>query len=573
MNFIKLRRRYENKMLNKNIPSKINELSTQLEQKANEVDVKNKYYDVAQPLLTKNMLPSMDFKRKHARNLFKNLQYNISTMDFFRDFLSDTNGNMYPQLESSGTTLTESVVNSKYTVTNNNESGGSQSRRLIGGFSMFSTYDIQIENIVKSSTLGVRSGIDIQNAKYNDRYCVFVAFTNDNKLEVRSEMFLNGNSQGVVVNYTEENYNQNSARFLFTIRGNKIDVYKVINEFKIFIVTVNISKDINTLELISRSRVALFTRLNSGESVTYTKVLNYYDSGISQGDMKPIRYKNGSTLIKNGRIYFTMSSRFESGAYQTVISQNLSGCDYKLESVIYYLIDGTIGQDLASSILYDNDSGKFLIWNTCFNKDYHVLSFGEAYCDIMHGVNYVKMTLMDKYSVNDTDFLGKYGDEDPDFFYNYKTNKWNLIICRLVYDNEVEQDMYRYFLFESDNPFDGYVFKDKTLSGTNTGGSIVKVGDEYFLVCGSNYHTTSQYNIYNLSNLSNFNSLLKDFPDGGFRGWGSIFSIPCGNFTKYGWITFDRQQIGESKWSYGNIYYYESNLLNEGCEYNVKYSY
>ena len=133
--------------------------------------------------------------------------------------------------------------------------------------------------------------------------------------------------------------------------------------------------------------------------------------------------------------------------------------------------------------------------------------------------------------------------------------------------------MYRYFLFESDNPFTGYVFKDKTLTGTNTGGSIVKVGDEYYLVCGSNYHKTSQYNIYNLSDLSTFKPLIKDYADGGFRGWGTIFAIPCGNFTKYGWITFDREQIGETKWSYGNIYYYESNLLNDGCEYNVKYSY
>lgn len=559
-----------------NIDNKFTKVDEQFisieQQKANGVDVKNKYYDVNAPLLSNNTLTDMEFKRKHARNLFKNLQYRISGMDFYRNFLGDENGNMYPQLESNGTTLTESVSDFTYKVKNNDLSGGAQSRRLIGAFNLFSTYDITIKDIIKTSKLGVRCGIDISNVKDNQRYCMFVAFTNDNKLEVRSEMFVGSVSQGVIINYSEENYTNTNARFLFTVRENQVDVYKVENEVKTFLTTINIITKLNSLDLLSKSRVGLFTRLNWGESVVYTKVENYFDSGISQGDIKPIKYKNGAPIIKNGRIYFTMSSRFEGGAYQTIISQNISGCDYKLEGVIYYIVNGTIGQDLASSIIYDNESGKFLIWNACFNGT-HILSYGEAYCDILHGVNYVNMNLMQGTAVNDTDFLAKVGDEDPDFFYNYETGKWYLIICRLVYDNEVSQDMYRYFLFESDNPFTNYVFKDKTLSGSNTGGSIVKVGGKYCLVCGSNYHVTSQYNIYDLDDLSTFKSLIKDFADGGFRGWGTIFAIPCGNFTKYGWITFDREKVGEGTWSYGNIYYYESNLLNEGCEYNIKYSY
>lgn len=554
----------------------IQELGSQLEHKANNIDVKNKHYDVYEPLKTTLGLPQLEFKRKHSRNLFKNLQYRICGMDFYRDFLSGENGNMYPNLEKNST-LTEEVKDFTYTVTNKNESGASQVRRFIGAFNLYGTYDITVKNIIidplQSSTLGVRSGIDIVNPINDERYNVHFAFTSANTCELRSEMFIKGASQGSIVEYTINEFNLDSFRFLITCKEDKLEVYSVINKVKTYLATVTIPRKLNTIDLITRCRTSLYTRLGIRESITYTNVENYFDSGISQGDMKPVKYKNGSPIIKNGRIYYTMSSRFQTGAYQTVISQNLSGCDYKLEGVIYFITNGTVGQDLASSILYDTDTGKFLIWNTCFNNS-HCLSHGESYSDILHGVNYVDMEIMGgSYNGNDEDFVAKYDDEDPDFCFNYETNKWNLIICRLVYDNEVGQNMYRYFLFESDNPFTGYTFKDKTLSGTNTGGTIVKIGDRYYLCCGSNYHITSQYNIYDLNDLSKFNSLIKDYEDGGFRGWGTIIPIPCGNYTKYGWITFDRTQAGDSTWSYGNIYYYESNLMNKGCEYKIKYNY
>lgn len=547
----------------------IQELGSQLEHKANEADVKNKYYDVAKGLDTALALNEFRFRRVHARTLNKNLKYHISSMDFSKNFIDLSDGNMYEELEISST-LTQTVANGKFNLSNNGD-GGSQSRRLLGKFNLFSSYEINIANIVRQTTLGVRCGINLINKVDNDMYNIFVAFNSLNKLEVRSEMFLDGTSQGIIVNHSEENTKDN-ANVIFTVLRDRVDIYIVEDNIKRFLVTVNISKSLNTINLINRTTVALYTRLNQNESVTYTKFENYYDSGISQGDIKPIKYKNGSTLIKNGRIYFTVSSRFQVDSYQTIISQNIGGDDYKLEGVLLFVVNDKIGHDIASSILYDNDSGKFLIWNTSFNNN-HILSYGEAYCDIMHGVNLIDMNLMPGGIINDTDFKAKVGDEDPDFFYNYETKKWNMIICRLTYVEEESKEIYRYFLFESDNPFTDYVFKNKTLTGANTGGSIVKVSDKYYLICGSNYHVTSQYNIYNLDDLSTFKSLLFDYADGGYRGWGTVFSIPCGSYTKYGWITFDRESEGQTQWTYGNIYYYESDMLNKGCEYNIKYSY
>lgn len=543
--------------------------SEQLDKKANNNDVRNKYYDAVKGLDTETPINDFRFRRLHSRSLNKNLKYHMSSMDFTKDFVNLLAGNMYQELETTNT-LTQTITNGKFNLSNNGDTG-SQSRRVLGKFNLFSTYEISIENIIRQTTLGVRCGINLINKVDDELYNIFVSFNSLNKLEVRSEMFKSGVSQGIIVNHTEDN-TDNKATLLFTVLRDRVDVYIVIDNIKRFLVTVNIAKTLNTINLINRTTVALYTRLNPNESVTYTKFENYYDNGISQGDIKPIRYKNGSTLIKNGRIYFTASSRFQRDSYQTIISQNISGDDYRLEGILMFVVNNKIGHDIASSILYDNDNGKFLIWNTSFNNN-HILSYGEAYCDVIHGINFIDMTLMEEGLVNDTDFKAKYGDEDPDFFYNYETKKWNLIICRLTYVEEESKEIYRYYLFESDEPFHNYVFKQKTLTGANTGGSIVKISNQYYIICGSNYHVTSQYNIYNLNDLSTFKSLLFDYADGGYRGWGTVFPIPCGNYTKYGWITFDRESEGQTQWTYGNIYYYESDMLNKGCEYNIKYSY
>jgi len=167
-------------------------------------------------------------------------------------------------------------------------------------------------------------------------------------------------------------------------------------------------------------------------------------------------------------------------------------------------------------------------------------------------------------------WLGKSGDEDPDFVYDREKGKWFMTICRGVKENGRNQ--YRYFLFESDEPFAGYKFRDCTLTGANTGGSIFRVGGRYYFACGSNFNVRAQYNIYDLNDFSKYEQVKCDFDDGGFRGWGTIIPVPCGNRTKYMWMTFDRHGGSSYNWSYGNIYVYESDLMNSGYERGIKYN-
>jgi hypothetical protein len=49
-----------------------------------------------------------------------------------------------------------------------------------------------------------------------------------------------------------------------------------------------------------------------------------------------------------------------------------------------------------------------------------------------------------------------------------------------------------------------------------------------------------------------------NYPDGGFRGWGTLMPIRQGSRTRYYWLTFDRRLGSDFNWSYGNLYCFEA---------------
>jgi len=77
----------------------------------------------------------------------------------------------------------------------------------------------------------------------------------------------------------------------------------------------------------------------------------------------------------------------------------------------------------------------------------------------------------------------------------------------------------------------------------------------------------AQYQLRRLDNLSEYTLLSFDFDDGGFRGWGTLIPVPCGRRTRYVLMTFDRHNGSSYNWSYGNIYVFEADKMNPGCEW------
>ena len=149
-----------------------------------------------------------------------------------------------------------------------------------------------------------------------------------------------------------------------------------------------------------------------------------------------------------------------------------------------------------------------------------------------------------------------------------------MTVCRPVCCED-GRSRYRYFLFESDEPFRGYVCRDFTRVGENTGGSIVNVGsqggseaDRYVFVCGSDFGARARYYKFELDDFSAPDTLTFDYDDGGFRGWGTVIALPGSKeragagkrSRRFAMMTFDRHCGSSYNWSYGNIYVFTAKL-------------
>ena len=172
--------------------------------------------------------------------------------------------------------------------------------------------------------------------------------------------------------------------------------------------------------------------------------------------------------------------------------------------------------------------------------------------DVRYGVNVVDITLMECGTEEERwCFKGFAHDEDPDFFYDAAQGRWYMAICRSDPENGGK---YRYAFFTSDQPFDGYTLIGRGKPGEETGGSFVRIGGKTHFVCGNGFSLTSNYRIYDEDGMS---EAKFNFPDGGFRGWGTVIPVKQGTRMRYYWLTFDRHRGSDYNWSYGNFYCFE----------------
>ncbi len=527
------------------------------------------------------MLIDKKFRRAFSVNFYKNLKYPLGEMSFYKDWVNTKRGDPYP-LISRSEGVTETVLGGRYSVKSEN---AGEVKRFAGAFFPYATYQAQI------LSLDGKAGFE-----FNSRGGEGSDYTSENAPKVEIMLEKHGDDARVVFNKRvggksesgelplPKGVSADSIRALtVTSRAIAFDIYVFDGTAERLVGVLNTPDmvDIRCERNFSVTDVLLTVSLPENGAFETDGVTFYMDSGVSQADIRPIKYEDGSPAIENGRVYLTASARAEAGAYQAVLSWEPTSADFRLEGAIFYDCgDGAWCSDVAASVIYDRNRGKWLIWYCSFSHG-HVLAHAESYSDIRHGITVLDTVLMESENVvhnsrfggetalgaggekygksvlsDDRLFFAKSGDEDPDMIYDKESGKWSLIVCR----HHEESGGYRYFLFESDDPFTGYVFKDMSAVGVNTGGSLVRINGEVNLVCGSNFDLRARYYRFPASDLSKYEALSFDYDDGGFRGWGSIIPLTVGTRTRYALITFDRHCGSTYNWSYGNIYVFFSLL-------------
>ena len=462
------------------------------------------------------------FKRKFSMSMFKNLQLPLGEMTFTKDFVSDRRGDLYPVLAKSDD-CSEKIAANRYFV------DGGKAERLVGQFFPYATFEAEF--CLQGGACGF--GFAIPDAKAyvmrDESAITFRCGEQEERVECDAE----------------------KGSLIISCRPGAFDVYVQVN---------------GTPKLVHTFRTAAFAKshdqkafINGTVSLAVSgcvevKTARYYiDNGISLADMRPIRYENGQVMMEQGKVYFTASIRMQEEMFQGVFRWTPGLADVEICGAIFYDAgDGLWCGDVAASVLYHREKQQWLLWVCSFNHG-HMLAHAAFEGDPRFGVNVVDVELITPADEKDdiTVFAGFKGDEDPDFFYDAKSGKWLMAVCRL----DRESRKYRYVFFESTQPFEGYTCIGMGKPGEETGGSFVKINGELHFVCGKSFSSVSDYRIYRKDSM---HTAAFDFPDGGFRGWGTVIPVQQGSRTRYYWITFDRHNGSAYNWSYGNFYCFEA---------------
>jgi len=478
----------------------------------------------------------MMFRRRFSVNFYKNLRFGLCEMTFSKDFVNTKRGDPYPILSKNGE-FSENISGGRYTFAS---ADGGCITRLLGQFFPYASYEMKLESLDGQAGFtfclpGERLfflGLSHKNGRLA---AVYGCCGQKEEYGLDAEFFA-------------------GLSFIVTLRRDALDLYLDDGCGITFV------RSFGAPDMADCGKRKVFMSASSAVTVSgnavITSVKSYMDSGISQADIRPLRYENGEILTEGGKIYLTMSVRMQAGGYQGVFSWIPGTDEFELTGAIFYDAgDDLWGNDVAASVLYHRAEKKWYVWVCSFCRG-HILGHAVSAGDIRFGLNVLDITLMERMTEGcpDTEFLGKPGDEDPDFRYDEERGKWIMSLCRIA----EESNAYSYFFFESDRPFDGYSCIGRTRSGAETGGSMVKIGGELYFICGNDFSKRADYRVYRFGDFDHFSSLKCDYDDGGFRGWGTVMPIVMGTRRRFYWLTFDRHNGSDYNWSYGNLYGYEA---------------
>ena len=463
------------------------------------------------------------FKRQFAMSTYKNLKLPLGEMTFTKDFVQETKrGDLYPVI-SRTEECKESVLHNRYLVEQGNV------ERVLGQFFPYATYEMTCRS--QHGEYGF--GFQIKGAKaYVIRRPGRLSFWAGEKQEcVQADI--------------------DSDTMIVSCRPGAFDVYFEVNGRPELVHTFTAETFAQSHAQMSFADGYASVVLKGDASVEHACF--YIDNGISMADIRPIRYENGQVMTEQGRVYFTASIRMQAETFQGVFAWVPGTASVELTGALYYDAgDGLWCGDVAASILYHRERKQWYLWVCSFSHG-HILGHSVFEGDPRFGVNVVDIEVMPEAptGADISQFAGFEGDEDPDFFFDAERGKWMMAICRL----DSVSRKYRYVFFESDEPFAGYHCIGMGHPGEETGGSFVKIEGEQHFVCGNSFSARSDYRIYRADGMHN---ACFDFPDGGFRGWGTVIPVQQGSRTRYYWLTFDRHNGSDYNWSYGNFYCFEA---------------
>lgn len=457
---------------------------------------------------------------------------------------------MFPVTHYGNSHAAVKVENDRLTVSSDTQT---QTAIWFGGFNPFATYTVDLEACTGEGAIG----LEFSDASKTGQYRIIIDFKNTRVADIRQQLI---REQQVVL---DESIAINTratisvrGKFILQMLGSGLTLYRQEDGLPVPVAQADFSQHINLRkkEYLYSFQSSLYLQLKKG-AVQIKRLVSALSSGIGQADIRTITYEDGTPLLDQGRLWYTMTIRGRALPHhvQGVFSMDPAVFDLRFEGVILFdRQDGILRNEVASHIFYDRTEK---IWRGITTGFSAYASPGE------------RKQLLAAESVKDPRFgfsimqatpFGMVGDiEDPHILYDARAKKWRILTCENI-------DGYKAVMLESDTWNKDYRRIAGPVEHNSTGTSMQRIGGKLYCFSGSQERKIF---IYSYPDLNESGTLKMDLPpwdaESGTRVWPNVVELPEGYPFRFVALMMDRFNfpgVEGPNWTYGALYLYHGYL-------------
>lgn len=418
-----------------------------------------------------------------------------------------------------------------------------------GGFNPFATYTLDLASCEGEGAIG----FEFSDAAKTLRYLITVDYQENRIIDVHQKLM---KGDQVMVNESIAIPTQLKTiphgKFILQMLGSGLTLYRQDGGLPQPIAQSDFGQhiDLRKKEYLYTFQSSLFSQMKHG-IVQVNKVSSALTGGMGLADIRAITYEDGTPLLDQGRIWYTMTIRGRALPHhvQGVFSMDPSVFDLRFEGIILFdRQDGILRNEVASHIFYDRNEKIWRGITTGFSAyasphEQKQLLAVESTKDPRFGFSVMQATP-----------FGIVGDiEDPHILYDAEVEKWRILTCE-------NNDGYKAILLESSAWNKDYRRIAGPVAHNSTGTSIQRIGGKRFCFSGSQER---EIFIYTYPQLQEVGTLKMDLPPwnekSGTRVWPNVVELPEGYPFRYLALMMDRFNypgLEGPNWTYGALYLY-----------------
>lgn len=424
-----------------------------------------------------------------------------------------------------------------------------------GGFNPFATYNLDLASLNGKGAVG----FEFSDPSRGDRFRILVEFEQDKISDITQEILIAGaliSKKSIATNLHPRLSPPN--RIILQMLGSGLTLFLQQGGLPVPIGQSDFAQEIDLREKrIIHTFQSHFLAQFQGGAISVTEVQAGFSSGMGLADIRAITYEDGTPLLDQGRLWYTMTMRGRALPHhvQGVLSMDPTVFDLRLEGIIVFdRSDGILRNEVASHIFYDRKEKVWRGMTTGFsayalpNEKKQLLAI-ESEKDPRFGFSIMKATP-----------FGIVGDiEDPHIIYDEHAGKWRILTCE-------NNDGYKAIMLESNYWNKEYVRIAGPVSYNSTGTSIQRIGKHLYCFSGSK---DRKIYIYTYPDLREAGTLQMDLPpwdsESGTRVWPNVIELPEAYPFRYVALMMDRFNypgLQGPNWSYGALYLYHGFVEN-----------